>query len=780
MGSVFQDTLKWESIICAFVRSVYQDLSVRLSDLSDSSEPRRNLVGTSSEPRPITADRHRHHSAVSTAAEWLTGHIRRFLIPRCGVRSPSLKSIRTRYRKMHHPLDPLSPAEIAVVATLVKSSQPEGAVHFKNITLVEPPKSETRRFLAAERKGATGSVKPTRRASTLFYHRRTVDLFLATVNLDASRLEQVEKLDEKYHGHADMDEVIEVRDTCLRHPAVKARIDRYELPDNFTVVCDTWPYGRDTGGKLRRLAQCFLYAKDSSHPGSNSYDNPLPFSPIIDYVTRELVDIMDLPIGSDHNLSPEVKYIPHPPKEWHHDLQSEPKRTDLKPLTVNQPLGASFTVDGCLVQWQKWRFRVGFNWREGMVLHDVTYAGRELFHRLSLSEMFVPYGDPRTPYSRKSVFDVGDIGAGVAANNLSLGCDCLGLIKYFSFTLSDSNGRPVEKPNVICMHEIDDGIGWKHTDGATKEISIVRSRVLVLQTIITVGNYEYIFMWNFDQAAALHYKIQATGILSTVPIAPGATVPYGTNVNQGVMAPYHQHVFSLRIDPALDGDKNSFLEEDSVAMPFDSSNPVGVGYITEKRVIRNAGYSIAKPNRVHKIINPSVINKISGCPVAYAIHSPQKQMLLAHPDSWHGKRAKFALQPYWVTTYRDGELYAAGDHTYQSLPDSEDEGNESPGKERKGDLATWAGRGDKVDGEDIVLWHSISLTHNPRPEDYPVMPCETMMVSLKPSGFFEHNPALDVPQSTQRSNQSTLYEEQLLPVVLGKHKSAQICCESKL
>lgn len=138
---------------------------------------------------------------------------------------------------------------------------------------------------------------------------------------------------------------------------------------------------------------------------------------------------MDLPLGADHTPTKDAKYRAHKSMEWHHDLQSEPKRSDLKPLTVLQPLGASFTVDEHLVQWQKWRFRVGFNWREGMVIHDVTYDGRELFHRLSLSEMFVPYGDPRTPYSRKSVFDVGDIGAGVAANNLALGCDCLGLIK---------------------------------------------------------------------------------------------------------------------------------------------------------------------------------------------------------------------------------------------------------------------------------------------------------------------------------------------------------------
>ena len=88
------------------------------------------------------------------------------------------------------------------------------------------------------------------------------------------------------------------------------------------------------------------------------------------------------------------------------------------------------------------------------------------------------------------------------------------------------------------MHDIDDGIGWKHTNTRTGVASIVRSRVLVLYTIITVRNYEYIFMWRFDQAAGLHYKVRATGILSTAPIDPGATVPWGTNVNEGVLAPF--------------------------------------------------------------------------------------------------------------------------------------------------------------------------------------------------------------------------------------------------
>jgi primary-amine oxidase len=98
-----------------------------------------------------------------------------------------------------------------------------------------------------------------------------------------------------------------------------------------------------------------------------------------------------------------------------------------------------------------------------MVLYDVRYDGRPLFYRLSLSDMNIPYADPRQPFARKSAFDLGDAGAGIMANNLKLGCDCLGSIYYLSSVLSDDKGGCVDMPNVICVHEQDAGIGWKHT-----------------------------------------------------------------------------------------------------------------------------------------------------------------------------------------------------------------------------------------------------------------------------------------------------------------------------
>lgn len=124
-------------------------------------------------------------------------------------------------------------------------------------------------------------------------------------------------------------------------------------------------------------------------------------------------------------------------------------------------------------------------------------------------------------------------------------------------------------------------------------------------------------MWKFDQSAGLHFETRATGILSTHAILPGETSPYGVCVADGVFAPNHQHIFSLRIDPAIGGlgEGNSVVQEDSVPMKFDRANPpannrYGVGYTVEKTLFKKSGYADAAPekNRIFKV-----------CPFAAAV-----------------------------------------------------------------------------------------------------------------------------------------------------------------
>jgi primary-amine oxidase len=153
-----------------------------------------------------------------------------------------------------HPLDPLTSAEITAAAKIVQNINTDKSIHFKNITLIEPPKEQLRKFLAAERNGTT-APSPARRVSSLYYHRGTADLFQTTIDLKSGKVEGTEQLNSRYFGQADIDEAIEVRERCLSHPKVLERIRNYGLPKGFVVVCDAWPYGRDSAELGRRLSQ---------------------------------------------------------------------------------------------------------------------------------------------------------------------------------------------------------------------------------------------------------------------------------------------------------------------------------------------------------------------------------------------------------------------------------------------------------------------------------------------------------------------------------------------
>lgn len=346
-----------------------------------------------------------------------------------------------------------------------------------------------------------------------------------------------------------------------------------------------------------------------------------------------------------------------------------------------------------------------------------------------------------------------------------------GTIKYFDGWHNTNSGEPLKLPNVICCHEQDDGILWKHTNFRTQNAVVTRSRILVLQTIITVSNYEYIFAFHFGQDASIFYEVRATGILSTVPSAinPKEKVPYGTMVAPGVLAPYHQHLFSLRIDPAIDGQANSLVIEESKALPVgDPSvhNPFGIGYETESHIVdQEGGFDLDfTKNRTFKFVNENKVNPITKTPVGFKLMPAYSQMLLAHPDSYHAKRSEFCKHAVWVTRYEDNEHFPAGRYTMQS---SGGEGIASAINKRNASGSTLP-----VRNGDIVVWHTFGMTHNPRIEDWPVMPVEKAMVGLKPVNFFSGNPGLDVAVSSQEHNKSVLYDEQA--------KADGVCCHSRL
>jgi primary-amine oxidase len=623
-----------------------------------------------------------------------------------------------------HPLDPMQAGEIAAAAAAVRASDgyraQSGRCRFITIDLAEPHKDA---LLAWE----TGGDRPPREAEVVLLDRGRAETVEATVSLDAGTVTEW-RVRTDVQPMAVVSELMEAEELLRLHPEFQAALARRGVVDPDQIQVDAWPaghFGRAEESE-RRLARCVAFVKP--RPGDNEWAHPVDgVIALVDLNTLEVLRV------DDHGV------VPVPPESGNFDVAAgAPLRTDIAPLAITQPDGPGFTVQGRVVRWQRWQLHVGFTAREGLVLNRVTYEdggrSRSIMHRASLSEMVVPYGDPSPTHYFKNAFDAGENGVGVAASPLTRGCDCLGEIIYLDAVINDAAGEPVEIPNAICMHEEDYGVLWRHIEWRDGSGEVRRSRRLVISSFSAIGNYDYGFFWYLYQDGTIAFEVKLTGVLSTGAVAPGVRPQHGTLVAPGLNAMVHQHFFNMRLDLDIDGRENAVEEVWTESVPPGPDNPHGNAFRPLRRrfetELQARRRTDARSARWWEIVNPAVRHRL-GEPVGYRLIPGENAVPFAQPDAPVSKRAGFIHEHLWVTPYEPSERYAAGDYPSQH-----------PGG---AGLPEWTSADRKIADRDVVVWYTFGHHHVPRPEDWPVMPVATIGFQLKPVGFFERNPALDVP-----------------------------------
>ncbi|SJL13514.1 related to peroxisomal amine oxidase (copper-containing) [Armillaria ostoyae] len=682
-----------------------------------------------------------------------------------------------------HPLDPLTPDEIAAVSLSVRhhiASKTEiKAVKFITTYLLPPPKKAVLAYLGIPLTPGGQPEAPTpitRKAEVDFLDVVNGDAYNVILALDGGKwsVESLEKLPEGTQPQISVQELV----ACEKIVKSDARVQQLAkevgvLPDQ--IVCDGWSIGYDDRfPQKRRIQQALIFARLSEH--ENLYAHPLDFIAVVDANAEEVLHI-DFPphyknttngaaLSAPSTKFPELSEdsfaatsrprIPPPLKSFDFlpDLMEKNEenfkpRDDIKPLHIVQPEGVSFKLDGNELEWQNWKMHISFTHREGIALSTITYNDngeiRPIIYRLSLAEMVVPYGAPEYPHPRKFAFDSGEYGMGTMANELSLGCDCVGQIHYLPGAYVGHDGSAVVIKNAICIHEEDNGVLWKHTDyrpgGRTQT---VRRRRLVVSMVCTLANYEYIWNYHFYQDGSIELEVRLTGILQVYVAETDEPIKFGTKVAPNVNAQYHQHLFSIRVDPMIDGINNSVVESDVVPLPNASTgsdlNFAGNAFIQEDTVLKKeAGrYWDWEKERKWKIINPARKHYSSGKDVGYVVGiKGGVTPMMARKDGWALKRAPFVNYPVWVC--RDVEdakgsrMWPAGKYVPQT--------RESP----TDSIGAWVKGEQNIENEDILVYLTVGTTHIPRPEDWPVMPVEHLSITLKPQSFFTMNPSMDVP-----------------------------------
>jgi primary-amine oxidase len=604
-----------------------------------------------------------------------------------------------------HPLAPLTASEIREAARIIRASghAPAG-VRFHFLSLDEPPKDAVLRHAAVPR-----------RAFAVIYNRSTNRLGEAVADLTTGKLVSWKEVPgaQPPIGEADSGIADRIVRADLRwRQAMRARNVN---PDEVYTVC--WPAGYFglAGEDGQRVARVTPYLGSA---GANYHAHPVEgVAVFVDLTAGKVLEFVDID-----------RRAPVTRNNEDFSAGAVPARPALPPIQVTTPQGPGYRIEDGEVRWEKWRFRFALHPREGLVLYTVRYADRQVLYRGSLSEMTVPYGDPGRAWFFRNTFDAGELGLGILASSLRPGVDCPQNCAVFPATVASESGEPREISAAVGLYERETSISWKHGDETR------RARDLVLFYSSQAGNYEYGFQYIFHQDGALEVKVLLTGIMSVKSVPDGAHDPYSHLVGRNTAAVHHQHFFSYRLDLDVDGQWNRVVEMNSASVPAGPQNPFGGAFTMQETPLARESEAQRQINLASSrrwiVTNPGAKNAL-GHPTGYALLPGENALPFALPDSFIRRRAGFLNAHIWVTPYNPSEMYAAGDYPYQS---------------KGGDgLPKWTAADRPIDNRDLVLWYTMGITHNPRPEDWPVMPVHEAGFKLVPWGFFARNPALDLP-----------------------------------
>ncbi|KAK9161104.1 hypothetical protein Syun_007445 [Stephania yunnanensis] len=637
-----------------------------------------------------------------------------------------------------HPLDSITPSEFAQVRSIILSSRLASNHHhhhhnltFQYVGLDPPPKPTLLSWLSSS---PTSSLPPRRAFAIIRFDKQTFEI---TIDLSTNTI----VFDQLYNGPEyplfTGEEQAEATLLPLSYPPFLESLRKRGLKVE-EVVCVTYSVGWFGGrAKAKREMKALCFYLNGT---VNLYVRPLEgITVVVD------LDVMEISRYYDRITVP----VPKADGTEFRTFNVEPPfGPNVNGVTIVQPDGPGFVMDGHIIRWANWNFHLGFDVRAGVIISlasifDVQKQEfRRVLYKAYVSELFVPYMDPTEEWYYKTFFDAGEFGFGLCTLPLEPLRDCPANAVFIDAFYAGQDGKPLQIPNALCVFERYAGdVMWRHTETGIpgQFIREVRPEVtLVVRMVSTVGNYDYIIDWEFKQSGSIVAKVGLSGILEVKGTAYTHTdkineEAFGTLIAENTLGIYHDHFLSYHIDLDIDGEANSFVKNKLVTKRVKDNSSLRKSYWTVEKVTARteseANIKVGTEAAELVVVNPNKKTKL-GNPIGYRLipRSPPASSLLSD-DDYPQIRGAFTKYDLWVTPYNNSEKWVAGLYADQSRGDDT--------------IATWSERDREIENKDIVLWYTVGFHHVPSQEDFPVMPTLSGGFELRPTNFFEANPVLN-------------------------------------
>ncbi|KAH9937934.1 amine oxidase catalytic domain-containing protein [Amylocystis lapponica] len=390
--------------------------------------------------------------------------------------------------------------------------------------------------------------------------------------------------------------------------------------------------------------------------------------------------------------------------------------------------GLRFRVDRALqyVSWMGWSMYLGFDRDMGLSLWDVRFRGGRILYELAPQEAVAQYAG-NDPMQATTAWLDRYFGMGGSVRNMLPGYDCPHEAVFLPATTHSFAGS-ITRKRAICVFEHDTARPIsRHMGYMRGEFGAVKGYVLVVRSIATVGNYDYLFDYMFHIDGTIEVRLSASGYLQAGFWEP-AQAGYGTAIRDTTMGSLHDHVINYKVDLDVVGEENSLLfthtEQEEITQPWfeDDWGSTVIQQKITRTYIESEDEALLKfpPNFQggYSLVNTAQHNRWD-IPRGYAIHPGYSPI---HSTVVGSKRmlnnANWARYNLAVSRRKDNE------------PSSSSMWNMNLPGEPMVDFHKFFD-GENITQTDLVAWVNVGMHHLPQAEDSP-----NTRTNLAASSFF--------------------------------------------
>ena len=202
-------------------------------------------------------------------------------------------------------------------------------------------------------------------------------------------------------------------------------------------------------------------------------------------------------------------------------------------------------------------FYLSFSKELGMHLHDITYKGERIVYEVGLQEALAYYASAYDPFQASNAYLDSEYGIGQLSFQLVSGFDCPAHATYLNNSYYTGESTHIH-PSSICMFELDTGYPiQRHV--TPLYASVTKNIAFIVRSAATVGNYDYMFDYEFYLDGSIHITVRASGYIEPSFWISNQGGEDGFHIHDHLAGSMHDHVINYKLDLDVAGTANSVV-----------------------------------------------------------------------------------------------------------------------------------------------------------------------------------------------------------------------------